>query len=314
MQDRRPAERADQDPGDRGRPARDHRGRSAEGISVNVTLIFSRRALPRGHGRLPRRPGAGRGERPRPLAASLGRVASSSPASTPRSTSGWTRSAPPRRRPCEARRRIANARLAYEAYEEVVRRRPLEGAGGRRAPTRSARCGPPPASRTRPTTTPATSIELVAPAPSTRCRRRPSTRSPTTASTRRHGHRHLRRRPQAVVRRARRARHRPRRRRRACSRTRASTSSSSPGTSCWRRSRQLDGAKRYASRRPGECRAGEGCNDRAVSVDRIAGGPMTGAKAWTTRCGTRATGGSRGSRVRAGWSSSASPATCPARS
>ena len=45
----------------------------------------------------------------------------------------------------------------------------------RRAPTRSARCGPRPASRTRPTPTRCTSPSSSRPAPSTRCRRRPST-------------------------------------------------------------------------------------------------------------------------------------------
>ena len=41
VQDRRPAQRADQDPGHPGRAARDHRGASPRAISVNVTLIFS---------------------------------------------------------------------------------------------------------------------------------------------------------------------------------------------------------------------------------------------------------------------------------
>ena len=44
---------------------------------------------------------------------------SSSPASTPRSTSGWTRSAPTRPRRCKGKAGVANARLAYQAYEEV---------------------------------------------------------------------------------------------------------------------------------------------------------------------------------------------------
>ena len=42
-------------------------GASAEGISVNVTLIFSPRALPRGHGRLPRRARAGPARPARPV-------------------------------------------------------------------------------------------------------------------------------------------------------------------------------------------------------------------------------------------------------
>ena len=67
--------------------------RSAAGISVNVTLIFSPGALPRGDGRLPRGlEQAGRPASTCPRSARWPR--SSSPASTPRSTSGWTRSAP----------------------------------------------------------------------------------------------------------------------------------------------------------------------------------------------------------------------------
>ena len=49
------------------------------------------------------------------------------------------------------------------------------------APTRSARCGPPPASRTRPTPTRSTSPSSSPRASSTRCRRRPSRPRPTTA-------------------------------------------------------------------------------------------------------------------------------------
>jgi transaldolase len=46
----------------------------AGGISVNVTLIFTPRALRRGDGRLPRRPRAGQGQRPRPVPPRLGGV------------------------------------------------------------------------------------------------------------------------------------------------------------------------------------------------------------------------------------------------
>ena len=88
---------------------------------------------------------------------------------------------------------------------------------------------------------------------------------------RRRGHRHRPRRPsRCSTRSPRRASTSP-----TCSscwRTRASTSSRSPGPSCWRRSRDSSTAPRgdRPPAGPGECRAGEGCNDRAVSVDRIA--------------------------------------------
>ena len=50
---------------------------------------------------------------------------------------------------------IANARLAYQRYEESVL--PIGGSRWQqRAPGHSARCGPPPASRTLPTRTPGT--------------------------------------------------------------------------------------------------------------------------------------------------------------
>ena len=104
-----------------------------------------RRALPRGHGRLPRRAGAGRGQRPRPGAASRRWRASSSPASTPRSTSGWRRSAPTRRWRCAARPGVANARLAYAAFQEVFPGERWDGAGRAGRQARSGRCGPPPA-------------------------------------------------------------------------------------------------------------------------------------------------------------------------
>ena len=106
-------------------------------------------------------PGAGRRERARPGRHPLGGRRSSSPASTPRSTSGWTRSAPTRRWRCAARPAIANARLAYAAYEEVFQRHAVGRARPRRARTRSGRCGRRPGSRTPTTTTPCTSTELV---------------------------------------------------------------------------------------------------------------------------------------------------------
>ena len=91
----------------------------AEGISVNVTLIFSldrydevmdaflaglEQAKANGHDLSPR---SARSRR------------SSSPGSTPRSTSGWTSSAARRRRRCAGKAAIANARLAYERVRAV---------------------------------------------------------------------------------------------------------------------------------------------------------------------------------------------------
>ena len=51
---------------------------------------------------------------------------------------------------------IANARLAYELFEQRVRHGPLAGAGGKGGARSSGRCGPPPPPRTRPSPTPCT--------------------------------------------------------------------------------------------------------------------------------------------------------------
>ena len=91
----------------------------AEGISVNVTLIFSVERYRAGDGRLPGRAGrpakAGGTTCPR----SIRSPRSSCPGWTPRSTSGWRRSAPTRRSALRGKAGVANARLAYAAYEEV---------------------------------------------------------------------------------------------------------------------------------------------------------------------------------------------------
>lgn len=75
---------------------------------------------------------------------------------------------------------LANARLAYEAYEEVFSS-DRWAALDRAHATSSAPCGPPPASRTRRTRTPCTWWTWSPPAPSTPCPRRPWTPPPTTA-------------------------------------------------------------------------------------------------------------------------------------
>ena len=132
----------------------------AEGISVNVTLIFSDAALPRGHGRLPGRAGAGPRRRARPRRGSSRWRRSSSPASTPRSTSGSRRSAPTRRWRCAARRPWPT-RWWPTARSRRSSARTAGGTSRRRAPTGSARSGRRPASRTRTTTTRCTSRDLV---------------------------------------------------------------------------------------------------------------------------------------------------------
>ena len=91
----------------------------AEGISVNVTLIFSVERYRAGDGRLPGGPGEGHAKPATTCPRSIRWHRSSSPGWTPRSTSGWRRSAPTRRWRCAGKAGVANARLAYAAYEEV---------------------------------------------------------------------------------------------------------------------------------------------------------------------------------------------------
>ena len=65
------------------------------------------------------RPGAGPGRPATTCPRSPRWRRSSSPGSTPRSTSGWTSSAPPEAEALRGKAAIANARLAYQRYEEV---------------------------------------------------------------------------------------------------------------------------------------------------------------------------------------------------
>ena len=60
---------------------------------------------------------------------------------------------------------VANARLAYAAYEEVFASERFGRLCATPAPTRSARCGPRPASRTSATPTPSTSPTWSSPTP-----------------------------------------------------------------------------------------------------------------------------------------------------
>ena len=73
LEDRRPAERVDQDPGDQARPAGDHRvDRGGDQRQRHADLLP--RPLPRRDRRLPVRAGAGRRQRPRPVQDPLGGV------------------------------------------------------------------------------------------------------------------------------------------------------------------------------------------------------------------------------------------------
>ena len=115
------------------------------------------RALPRGDGGVPRRARAGPRRRPRPVASPRRSPPSSSAGSTPRSTSGSTSSAPTEasRAARQGRDRQRPARLpgatSRSSAPTAGRRWPPPG------PSRSGRCGPRPASRTRRTTTRCTS-------------------------------------------------------------------------------------------------------------------------------------------------------------
>ena len=106
-----------------------------EGISVNVTLIFSverHRAVMDAY--LAGLAAANEAGHDR-IAGSTRWHRSSSPGWTPRSTNGWSRSAPRRRLALRGQAGIANARLAYAAYQEVFvggdRFEPLKAEGAR---------------------------------------------------------------------------------------------------------------------------------------------------------------------------------------
>ena len=135
---------------------------SPTGISVNVTLIFSLERYRGGHGRLPRRPGEAAwptAARPRRHRARWPR--SSSPGSTPRSTSAWTRLGADA---VAARARPASPTRSWPTRPTRRSSPPTAGARSRRrAPRRSGRCGPRPASRTPSTATRCTSASSIAP-------------------------------------------------------------------------------------------------------------------------------------------------------
>ena len=117
------------------------------------------RALPGGDGRLPRRP---RGVRRRPTAPTCRRSpaspASSSPASTPRSTAGSRRSARRRRSALRGKAAVAQAQAGLPAVPRDVLRPALGGAGGSGRPGAAPAVGEhvdeePGATRTRCTST-----------------------------------------------------------------------------------------------------------------------------------------------------------------
>ena len=115
----------------------------AEGISVNVTLIFGLDALPRGHGGLRLRARAGRRQRARPRLDPLGRVV----LRVPRGHRGGQAARRHRRgrRPPSA---VGSASPTPASPSRPSSRSSAATAGTaspRRAPTCSARCGPPPA-------------------------------------------------------------------------------------------------------------------------------------------------------------------------
>ena len=113
----RPAEPLREDPGDEARPRRD-RGLHRQGqVDQRDADLLARSATPRS----PRPTSAGSSGSSRP-AATRGRSrrsrASSSRASTPRPTGGSTRSAATRRS-SQGKLAIANAKLAYQHYQEA---------------------------------------------------------------------------------------------------------------------------------------------------------------------------------------------------
>ena len=150
-----PAQPVHQDPGRPAGPAGDRRvpGRGDQ-HQCHADLLPAA-ATTQVIGRLPRRHGTRPAGRPRPVRRSGRWPRSSSPGSTPRSTPGWTRSAPARRPRCAAGPRSPTRGWPTSTTSRCSPRR-----GGRRCarpePGRSGRCGPRHRSRTPPTPTPAT--------------------------------------------------------------------------------------------------------------------------------------------------------------
>ena len=136
----RPAQPVHQDPGDDAGPARDHRlpGRGDQ-HQRHPDLLPG--PLRRGDGRLPRRHRASPGRGPRPDPDWPRWPRSSSAASTPRSTSAWTRSARAEAKALRGAAAIANARLAFQHYERGLHLRPLARPRPGRGPAAAAAVG-----------------------------------------------------------------------------------------------------------------------------------------------------------------------------
>ncbi len=136
----RPAQPVHQDPGHQGRPAGD-RAVPGRGHQRQRHADLLPRALRRGDGRLPRRHRAGPGGRPRPLPARVGRLV----LRQPRRHRGRQAARQDRvgggEGDCAGKAAIANARLAYQRYEEVFGDRALGVAGRRRRPAAAPAVG-----------------------------------------------------------------------------------------------------------------------------------------------------------------------------
>ena len=144
VEDRRPAQPADQDPGHRGGPARDHRGARRGHLRQRHADLLGR-APPRGDGRLPGRAGEGQGGRPRPVQDPLGGIVLRLPRGhRDRQAAGEDRHRRGAGAARQGRRRQRPARLR-RLPGGVRRRRALRRAEGRRAPGCSGRCGRRPA-------------------------------------------------------------------------------------------------------------------------------------------------------------------------
>jgi transaldolase len=118
--------------------------RSAEGISVNVTLIFSARALPRGHQRVPHRSR----DRPRQAGHDLSKIHSVASFFVSRVDTEIDKRldaiGTDEAKALKSKAGVANARLAYQVYEQLFSTERCGSSWPSRARTRSARCGLPP--------------------------------------------------------------------------------------------------------------------------------------------------------------------------
>ena len=136
----RPRERDDQDPRDGRGPRGDLRD-DRRWHQRQRHADLQPRALPPGHQRLPHRARAGPRGRSSTSRRSTRSLRSSCRASTPRSMRGLPQSAPPEATALKRQAGVANARLAYEVYETAFSSERANELLGRRARTRSGRCG-----------------------------------------------------------------------------------------------------------------------------------------------------------------------------